>query len=364
MSAPSSLPDPLPQSAAPDRRRVNVSKIAMWFAIGMLVFAALLGGFFIIVGDQSNVAGRAWMTLFLVGAFAGAVLLDTAVTRGGDTVYLAASTIVNVVLVAVGLLKIWNGFGQPADTASALVWSEQIMRFVAVVLLLRAALAVTQIYVPFAYKRSRGTATKIAALGSVLFGWITALILAIPAAFPAPEWPDWWWRASGASALIAVVLLVIPPILRAFEPRDETAQLLPAGYPQQAGAAAPYPQAAAPVSPQQGYPQQYPPQGYPQPGYAPAQQTPEQAAYAQQQAAYAAQQQAAYAAQQQAAYAQQQAQYAAQQQAAQQQAAQYAAQQANAQAQFDAEQAARAQAAAEAARRSADAEGRPPVPPQ
>src|SRR5690606_40825170 len=89
---------------------------ALYLAIGALVAAAVLGAYFIIVGDQANVAGRAWLTLFLVALFAGAVVLDANVSSGPNRWYLGVSTIVNVVLVAVGLLKLWNGWLQPEDT--------------------------------------------------------------------------------------------------------------------------------------------------------------------------------------------------------------------------------------------------------
>ncbi|MCD2497337.1 hypothetical protein [Microbacterium nymphoidis] len=284
------------QPGAPAEARpaagLNVSRIAMWLAIGMLVAAALLGGFFIIVGDQSNVAGRAWLTLLLVGAFAGAVLIDTAITRGKDPWYLGASTVVNVVIIAIGLLKIWNGWGQPADTADEVVWSVQMFRLLGVLLLLRAALGITQLYVPFTRRPTTPQVSRIAGYGAIAFGWLTALVLAIPAAFPAPEYPDWWWRVAGATALIAVVLTVIPLIIRAFQPRDDAANATPPatyaqpGYPTahgqsaQQGYAAP---ASQPYPAQQGYPapaqQGYPApaqQGYPAPaqqGYpAPAQQ--------------------------------------------------------------------------------------------
>lgn len=246
----------------------------MWLAIGMLVAAALLGGFFIIVGDQSNVAGRAWLTLLLVGAFAGAVLIDTAITRGKDPWYLGASTVVNVVIIAIGLLKIWNGWGQPADTADEVVWSVQMFRLLGVLLLLRAALGITQLYVPFTRRPSTPQVSRIAGYGAIAFGWLTALVLAIPAAFPAPEYPDWWWRVAGATALIAVVLTVIPLIIRAFQPREDVpATAQPVAYGQPAYPAQPG------VAPQQGYPApaQQPaqaPSGYPaaQQGYPAAQQ--------------------------------------------------------------------------------------------
>ena len=230
--------------------RSRTTTLSLYLTIGTLLAAAVLGGFFIIVGDQAAIAARAWLTLLLVVLFAGSVLLDASVSNGPNRWYLPASTITNVVLVAVGLLKLWNGWLQPADTADPWVWTEQMFRFVLVVLLLRLALLVTQLYGLHFVTRAKSQATRISSIVTLVLVWCTALIIAIPAAFPAPEWPDWWWRIAAATTLAAVVATVIPLIVRAFEPKEPgtaasqaaapaRAAAPPSGVPQQAAAAAP-----------------------------------------------------------------------------------------------------------------------------
>jgi hypothetical protein len=216
--------------------------MSLFLAIGALIAAAVLGGYFIIVGDQANIAGRAWLTLMLVGLFAGAVVLDANVGNGPNRWYLGVSTIVNVVLVAIGLLKLWNGWLQPEDTSAASVWF-------------------TQLYGLYFVARARSQVGKLVAILTIGLVWITALVLAIPAAFPEPEWPDWWWRVAGATTLVAVVTTVIPLILRAFEPKaPKPPRPMQQGYPVQQ-----YPVQQAP-----GYYGQYPVQ------QAPLQQAPVQ----------------------------------------------------------------------------------------
>lgn len=204
-------------SKATRSRTVTVS---LYLTIGTLLAAAVLGGFFIIVGDQAAIAARAWLTLFLVVLFAGAVLLDASVSNGPNRWYLPASTITNVVLVAVGLLKLWNGWLQPANTDDAWVWTEQMFRFFLVVLLLRLALLVTQLYGLHFVTRAKTQATRITSIVTLVLVWLTALVITIPAAFPEHDWPDWWWRIAGATTLVAVVATVIPIIIRAFEPKE------------------------------------------------------------------------------------------------------------------------------------------------
>jgi len=266
--------------APPARQRSRTATIALGLSISMLVAAAVLGGIFIILGDQANVAGRAWLTLLLVGLFAGAVVLDGSMPEGRNRLYLAASTILNVILLAIGLLKIWNGWLQPADTASAAVWTGQIARFVSIILLMRVALLLTQLYVPRFLTGATKTGVRISSLATLVFAWLTVLELALPAAFPAADWPSWWWRTAGATSLIAIVGLVIPLVLRAFEPKPPAQELPPQEYPQQqwnpqwTGYAQQPTQIQQQAYPQQQWPQQeyvqqqaYPQPGYPQAGY-------------------------------------------------------------------------------------------------
>lgn len=281
---------PTPTTTTPEApRRSRAAVAALYLAIGALIAAALLGAFFIIVGDQSNVAGRAWLTLFLVALFAGAVLLDTNVSNGPNRWYLIVSTLVNIVIVAIGLLKLWNGWLQPEDTASAWVWTVQMWRLFGIIVLLRLALLFMQFYGLAFVTRARTALGKILAIVTIALVWMTALVLAIPAAFPEFAWPEWWWRIAGATALIAVVTTVVPLLLRAFEPKPPKPAVpqvyaAPAqgyygqpgqvqGYPAQG---APYPGQPQPFAPQQGQPGVPPVPGVPLAPQVPQQQLPQQ----------------------------------------------------------------------------------------
>lgn len=204
----------------PQPKRSRAATFSLYLVVGTLLAAAVLGAILIIVGDQANVAGRAWLTLVLVAAFAGAVAIDSVAARGPNRWYLGTSTILNVVLVAVGLNKLWNGWLQPADTADPLVWIVQIWAFVLVVVLLRLALLVTQLYWHFFVSRSTIALTRVTGIVALVLAWITALVLAIPLSFPEADWADWWWRIAGATSLVAIVALVVPVVVRAFEPKQ------------------------------------------------------------------------------------------------------------------------------------------------
>lgn len=200
-------------------RGPRMRTLSLWLAIGVLVAAAVLGSIFIILGDQAEIAGRAWLTLLLAAAFAGAVVLDAGMAHGPNRWYLPVSTGINAVLVLVGLLKTWGGFYQPEDTGSGVVWSVQLSLFVWIVVLLRAALIVTQTYGRRFVAHATSQATKVFAAMALVFIWVIAVLLALPPALPEAQWPDVWWRMAGAATLVTAVLFLIPVIVFAFEPK-------------------------------------------------------------------------------------------------------------------------------------------------
>lgn len=216
--------------------------VALWVTVGVLIAGAVLSGVFIIVDNQSGVVGRAFLTLLLVGLFGVAVLIDGQAAQGPNhRWYLPTSTLLNVFLLVLGLIKIWNGPLQPGDTARDDIWAEQISRWLGDVVIVRLALLITQLYVPPFVVRAKNSITRLAGQISVCLVWLTALVYIVPLSFPdlndlgVPHYAGWWWRISGATALVAGVCVVIPLVVRAFEPKAPRP-------------VAPEPQAAAPLA--------------------------------------------------------------------------------------------------------------------
>ena len=201
------------------RAPVRVRVWSLWLVVGVLIAAAVLGGAFIVLGAQAAISARAWLTLLLAAAFAGTVVLDAAVGTGPNRWYFPASIGIDALLFVVGLLKTWGGFFQPDDTADPAVWADQLGAFLAIVVLLRVSLLISQTYGPrFVVRRPMRISRVLASL-ALVFLWLTTVMLALPLALPAAEWNDVWSRLVGAGALMTAVLMLIPVVLLAFEPR-------------------------------------------------------------------------------------------------------------------------------------------------
>jgi hypothetical protein len=250
----------------------SLRKIALWITIVTLLAAGVMGGIFIVIGNQADVGGRSWLTFLLILAFAGAVALDANVTKPESHRYLFGSTITNVILMAIGVLKLWNGPWQPPNIGAGEVWAEQFSRWLGILFVLRISVAITQLYFKFFVTRAKLAATRMSGFATIVLVWFTAVVLVLPLSFPylragGGGWPDWWGKLAGAAALVMAVCIVLPLVVRAFEPHPPAQPVpysaaFPGGYPPPGA----YPPPLG-YEHQPGYP---PPPGYlPPSGFAP-----------------------------------------------------------------------------------------------
>lgn len=234
---------PPPAAVQPSRMR----RAALWVTIGTLIATGVLGGIFIVVGAQSGIMGRAWLTLVVVALFAMAALVDGS-SPGPNRWYLATSTLVNVFLLLIALLKLWNGPLQPDDTTYGDVWAAQIGRWMLVVCVARIALFISQLYVLHFITRATDLLSRVAGILTVVFASLTAVVFVIPPSFPnlyplgLYGYADWWWRIAGATALVTAVSVVIPLVVRVFEPKPPAPPLAahPAPAPNQSPSPPPW----------------------------------------------------------------------------------------------------------------------------
>ena len=68
--------DPRQGSTPTDVSSSKLIRIAIWVAIGALIAAALVCVVWVLVGPSNDVIGRAFLTIFLLAAFAGVTILE------------------------------------------------------------------------------------------------------------------------------------------------------------------------------------------------------------------------------------------------------------------------------------------------
>lgn len=232
-------PTPEPRSSTP----LPLLRSAIWVAIGAIIAAAIVCVIWVLFSPQDGMIARAFFTILLLTAFAGAALFDAHAAPSRPSWYVLASMVGWVVALLVGAFKIWL----PMDEFE---WSDnpfvRFIEFVAIVLIIRLALLHMRLYLK-SHLRHVTTFTRALAIVTLVLVVSLALMLILPLTFPRTiDWSELYWRIVVAITILAAVGTALVPLINALSvPR------------------APRPPAPAPV------PAPYPPQGYGPHGYAP-----------------------------------------------------------------------------------------------
>ncbi len=246
MTVPSS-PSPTTKPSSPPLLRS-----AVWVAIGALIAAAIVCVVWVLIGPQNGIIGRAFLTILLLAAFAGAAIFDANLAARRPSWYVLASMVGWVVALLAGAFKIWLPFDDGYS-----YWDSGFARFlelIGIVLVVRLALLHVRLYVR-ASRRHVTTFTRVLMIVTVVLVGVLALMLVVPLTFPRElTYPELYWRFVVAIAILAAVGTALVPLINALN------------SPRVRGEAPPQPVAAA-YPPAQAYPAAYLP--------APVQQAPQ-----------------------------------------------------------------------------------------
>ncbi|GGH36460.1 hypothetical protein [Microbacterium album] len=241
------------QAAEPDRARMPLLiRGAIWIAIGALIAAAIVCVVWVLIGDQNQIIGKAFLTILLLAGFAGVALLDASMAEKRPSWLVLASMVSWVIVLLVGAVKIWAPVATDAYGYRDFVGVSRLWELILVVGLLQLALLHQRLFWR-AHERHVTTFTRtIALVTTVLLGALVALLvffLTFPDAF---DYPDLYWRIVVALAILTAVGTTLIPLLNAlFAPKRPRQQQGSAhGLPGQP--ATPYP--GQPATPYPGQP--------------------------------------------------------------------------------------------------------------
>ncbi|WOF23644.1 hypothetical protein N8K70_02900 [Microbacterium betulae] len=226
MSAPYAPYDPQQPPQPEDRPMSKLIKGSIWIAIGALIAAALVCVVWVLVGDQNGLIGKAFLTVLLLAAFAGVVLLDAGLAPRRPDWFALASMVSWIVVLLVGAVKIWikdppygrdamgYGYGYGVDGA------ERFFQFVLVIGVLQLTLLHARLYWK-AHERHVTTFTRTIAIVTTAFLLALAGMLVFFLTFPRTvEYGELYWRIVVSLAILAAVGTTILPLLNAlFAPK-------------------------------------------------------------------------------------------------------------------------------------------------
>ncbi|WP_274646139.1 hypothetical protein [Microbacterium sp. C7(2022)] len=210
-SGPVTPPSTTQQSwvSSPDEERTlsPLLRATIWVAIGALIAAALVCVVWVLVGNQSGIIGRAFMTVFLLTAFAGVTILDAHLAPRRPSWFALSSMVVWVVLLLIGAFMIWmpeRGW-----------WgaSSRLISFLLIVLIFQLALLHVRLYAK-AWQRHVTTFTTVVAIITVVLVGALAVLLTLPLMLSEYiRFHDIYGRIVVATAILAAVGTVLLPLV-------------------------------------------------------------------------------------------------------------------------------------------------------
>ncbi len=165
-------------SAAAEPRRADAPtssllRAAIWVAIGALIAAAIVCVVWVLLGEQNDIVGRAFLTILLLAAFAGVAILDAHLAARRPAWFALASMVSWVVTLLIGAVMIW----MPERYS----WGgfSRFIQFLLIVLILQLALLHIRLYVK-AFQRYVTAFTQAVAIITIALVIALAALLVVP----------------------------------------------------------------------------------------------------------------------------------------------------------------------------------------
>lgn len=197
--------------ATPERSASSTSllRATIWVAIGALIAAAIVCVVWVFVGSQNGIIGKAFATIVLLVAFAGAAILDAHLAPRRPAWFALASMAGWVVLLLIGAIMIWL----PERYSFAAMG--RFIQFLLIVLIVQLALLHLRLYLRAA---TRYPTTFIRIVSGVTV--VLVVTLAVMLVLPLMVWEfvtfaDVYWRVVVAVAILAAVGTTLIPLVNA-----------------------------------------------------------------------------------------------------------------------------------------------------
>jgi hypothetical protein len=219
------MTSPEPYASSPPARTSSLLRAAIWVAIGALIAAAIVCVVWVLIGDQNDIVGRAFLTILLLAGFAGVAILDAHLAPRRPAWFALASMATWIVTLLLGAVLIWM------PERYSWIGFSRFIQFLLIVLVLQLMLLHIRLYMK-AFQRYDTAFTRIVAIVTITLVVALAALLVIPLAFG--EWldlPDIYWRIVVAVAILAAVgTAVIPLVNVLFAPKKPQPQPAHYGY--------------------------------------------------------------------------------------------------------------------------------------
>jgi hypothetical protein len=227
------VPNPTPTAPPTDDRSARLVRIAIWVAIGALIAAALVSVVWVLVGTQNGIVGRAFLTILLLAAFAGAAILDSHLAPRRPAWFTLVSMGSWVLALLIGAVLIW--MPEPRRLTWEPIGLTRFLIFLLIVLILQLAVLHVRLYTR-AIDRAPSTFNRVAGYITIALVAVLAVMLILPLVLREyVEFHDIYWRIVVAISILAAVGTALVPLVNVLfapkRPRDRAVAGGPQAWP-------------------------------------------------------------------------------------------------------------------------------------
>ncbi|MBZ4487878.1 hypothetical protein LQ938_12680 [Microbacterium sp. cx-55] len=205
------VPNPTPTAPPTDDRSSRLVRIAIWVAIGALIAAALVSVVWVLVGTQNGIVGRAFLTILLLAAFAGAAILDAHLAPNRPAWFALVSMAAWVLILLVGAVLIW--MPDRSFMSYEPIGLTRFLSFLLVALIVQLAVLHVRLYTRAIF-RAPTTFNLAAGYTTIALVTILTLLLIVPLTVREYfEFDDLYWRIVVAVSILAAVGTALVPLV-------------------------------------------------------------------------------------------------------------------------------------------------------
>ncbi|MDL9981257.1 hypothetical protein [Microbacterium candidum] len=193
--------------------RSHLLRTAIWVVIGALIAAALVCVIWVLFGTQTDLIGRAFLTILLLVGFAAVSIMDVHLASRRPVWFALTSLAVWIVTLLIGAFMIW----MPGSTW---VMPARVVSYLAIILVLQLALLHLRLYWK-AHEQRPTLFTSIVTYVTIGLVGILAILLVLPLiTYEWIEYSDLYWRFVVAVTILAALGTALVPLVNMlFTPR-------------------------------------------------------------------------------------------------------------------------------------------------
>lgn len=192
----------------------EVRKKTLWISIGALIFTALISVGLVLFSSETQVIGKAFLTVFLLAGFSGIIVLLTKTSEKQNPYVALVSMFSWILILLIGVIKIWWDLNREDEYYYYLSILGEFIQFILIV----ATVQLTVLHFSLYTKLFFGVKNKfhqITGAVTVFIVFLVALMIIVPLVLTQYEYSGFYWRTVVALSILGAVGTTLLPLVNA-----------------------------------------------------------------------------------------------------------------------------------------------------